>query len=118
MASQVVKILHTRKFWFGDHLSLEPEHDDETVKIQDFSKQYSELDSGQDKRNHLPDVVHMAHFRRQVLVLRKSTVTRVLLLTVDEYLDKLIDSVSWLTLLKASMEVFHGEMRGFANLSD
>ena len=51
-------------------------------------------------------------------MLRKSTVTRVLLLTVDEYLDKLIDSVSWLTLLKASMEVFHGEMRGFANLSD
>lgn len=41
-----------------------------------------------------------------------------LLLTVDEYLDKLMDSVSWLTLLKAAIEVFHGEMRGFANLSD
>ena len=69
MAQQVFKILHTRKFWFGDHLSLAPEQDDETVKIQDFSRQYSELDSGLDKRNHLPDVLHVAHFRRQVILL-------------------------------------------------
>jgi hypothetical protein len=41
-------------------------------------------------------------------------------LTHEEYLNKLAEEehCSWLTLLKACLEIYHGEMRGFAELCD
>jgi len=37
-----------------------------------------------------------------------------------QFLDKLYyeDNVSWLTLLKASLEIFHGGLSGFSDVSD
>lgn len=36
-----------------------------------------------------------------------------------DYLEKIkTKSISWLTLLKISLEIYTGEMKGFANVSD
>jgi len=40
--------------------------------------------------------------------------------TYNEYLKKIKneDKVSWLVILKASLEIFDGEFKGLANVSD
>ena len=45
---------------------------------------------------------------------------RARLLTWKEYIDKLkfTDNLDWLTVLKVSLEIFNGEIRGFAMLPD
>lgn len=54
------------------------------------------------------------------MFLNNFQVTRCLVYTHDEYLNKLhfCDHVSWLTLLKAALEIYHNNLTGFAELSD
>ena len=112
-----IKLVYTRKFCTGDFLQ------DDVRELRDLSK-YAELDKKllpQVKTINKNHYASIAHHGRQVIFLREPLqITRCLVYTHEEFLNKLSgeEHCSWLTLLKACLEIYHGEMRGFAELYD
>lgn len=58
--------------------------------------------------------------KRQIIYLTANKIVRGKLYTYTEYLDKLrhSDNHSWLTVLKAALEIYNGDLKGFAKVSD
>lgn len=59
-------------------------------------------------------------YKRQVIYLTANKIVRGKLYTFTEYLDKLrhSENQSWLTVLKAALEIYNGDLKGFSRVSD
>jgi len=63
----------------------------------------------------------VCHYKKNVIFLgSSSTITRARLLSWREFIDKLkfTDNHDWLTVLKVALEIYNGEIKGFAMLPD
>lgn len=61
----------------------------------------------------------MIRHDRCIYYLREKCITRLQINTHIEYLFKMKKmNLNWLTLLKISLEIYTGEMKGFSNVSD
>ena len=62
----------------------------------------------------------MTHFKKNIIFVCQNRVLRARLLSWREFIDKLkfTDNLDWLTVLKVSLEIFNGEIKGFAMLPD
>jgi hypothetical protein len=58
--------------------------------------------------------------KRSLIYLCAGAVHRGKILTYSEYLEKLKnqDHHSWLTVLKAGLEIYNGDLKGFAKVAD
>ncbi|MFO0116295.1 MAG: hypothetical protein ACK521_01275 [bacterium] len=59
-------------------------------------------------------------FQKSIIFAGSRTLTRARLLSWREYIEKLkfSDNYDWLTVLKAALEIYNGELKGFAMLPD
>jgi len=131
-----VKLLHTKKFHHGDYTMMEDEifQADEKVqqkKMVEFTR-YSEVDSHECEvkgvRRQIVDLEGerlqnlnntVVRFERSIFYLCDKGITRTIVHNHSDYLEKLkVNNLNWLTLLKISLEIYTGEMKGFANVSD
>jgi hypothetical protein len=61
----------------------------------------------------------VVRFERTIFYLCDKCITRTIVHSHWDYLEKLkVNNLNWLTLLKISLEIYTGEMKGFANVSD
>lgn len=129
-------MLHTKKFHHGDYTQMEDEHFQSDIKMQtkrmiEFTK-YSEIDSHdcdvKGVRRQLVDLEGerlqnlnntVIRYKRAVFFLRDKSISRVMIHNHWDYLEKMRQqNLNWLTLLKISLEIYTGEMKGFSNVSD
>ena len=59
-------------------------------------------------------------FNRHIIYTREDTISKVAVLTHDQYIDDLIDvkRISWLNQLKVCIMIYTGELNGFSDISD
>ena len=100
-------------------------------RMIDFTR-YSEIDSNEcdvkGVRRQLVDLEGerlqnlnntVIRYKRAVFFLRDKCISRIMIHNHWDYLEKQRQcNVNWLTLLKISLEIYTGEMKGFANVSD
>ena len=62
----------------------------------------------------------ICQFKKNIIFIASSKIYRARLLSWREFIDKLkfADNHDWLTVLKVALEIFNGEIKGFALLPD
>ena len=62
----------------------------------------------------------ISHFKKNIVFVCQNKIMRARLLSWREFIDKLkfTDNQDWLTVLKVSLEIYNGEIKGFAMLPD
>jgi hypothetical protein len=137
--SKELKILYTTKFQPGDYKYLDVESGKDDLYQSVFkeavsSSKHSELWHGFDFNDIRRGVIAINNnkqqfsnfnntitkFQKSIIFAGSRTLTKARLLSWREYIEKLkfSDNYDWLTVLKAALEIYNGELKGFALLPD
>ena len=128
-----IKVLYTKKFHAGDYtmIDVSGEH---LLKIQlartvELTR-FAELETGHEVSSLRAAVISgcqtmnfnnvIFRFKRSIIYLGQNQLHKSRLYTWREYLEKLrhTDNYSWLTVLKAALEIYNGDLKGFAKVPD
>lgn len=62
----------------------------------------------------------MCQYKKNIIFLGQNTISRARMYSWREFIDKLkfTDNQDWLTVLKVALEIYNGEIKGFALLPD
>ena len=137
-----IKVLYTEKFQPGECKHLELNNEDIIVnnvfKDTIEGTKASELEKGYRVQNIKTGVVSyrpteqaalakvmnfnnsISQFKKNIVFVCQNKIMRARLLSWREFIDKLkfTDNQDWLTVLKVSLEIYNGEIKGFAMLPD
>ena len=146
--SEEIRVLYTEKFKPGSVSMLAPLRGagEDLLATRDFkatvqATKGSELEAGQRVHDIKPGLVcyevergdgsmfehkvknfnnTIVQFKKNVIFLGHNKITRGRLLSWREFIDKLkfTDNQDWLTVLKVALEIYNGEIKGFAMLPD
>lgn len=141
-----IRVLYTEKFKPGDVSQIAAQSQGDAIVSHDFKAtvegtKASELETGHLVRDIKPGVVtyHLerpdgstfenkvmnfnntiCQYKKNIIFIGASKIYRARLLSWREFIDKLkfTDNHDWLTVLKVALEIYNGEIKGFALLPD